>query len=757
MDGGVNAFALQVIDDALLVVDASRFLFANNALEELCGSPSNTLLQQPTTFMPDEERLEFFRLVNEHCEEEGDNTDLLSETFVECIHQRAGAFLSKVTFHPYREANSTTFKCVCKFSHPLFYKSMFDRTSSLLAILEYNYANRDCTLMRANTAAETFFGLTENGQQGNLRLARQLGVQFDVADVNYFSHGGSDYPRINSRLCVVKSNDMKSYLSATFTFIGRSLRGRRLFAFVADDVTKLVSAETDAEYSRRLLDSQSAFFAKMVHELRSPLSGMLGMTALLKQETLMTSEQTGMVHTIETCSNTLLSLGSDVLDLSRLERNMVTLTFAPFDVMHCIEEAFAIVSPQAVTKSVDLIYEINFDGHPKLIVGDQLRVRQILINLVSNAIKFTDKPNRVILINATRAVDSDLITFHVEDSGIGIAEHAKAQIFDSFTQATPAINQRFGGTGLGLAIVKALVELMHGTLGVSSEEGVGSRFYFSIPGGGGNVDPAMMAREERDSLAAATRVLSGKTAIVSLSNATSAANLSSRLSALGMQVLSSPERVDITFSENVIANCPANYAIVNWTRPVGWSGHFLRKPIQTQALVECLSHVLHVMPWPTSKLVCPPILSPCTVLVVDDSVVNRKVLVRMLERLGYPPSSILTASDGREALTRLEQQPVVDVILLDVMMPVMSGIDTAREISRRWPKTMPYVIGLTADVTDACKSACLEAGMDGFLSKPLQLESLIRAMSAATTRKASKRSTQARATSVTEGGCAHNG
>lgn len=102
MDGGVNAFALQVIDDALLVVDASRFLFANNALEELCGSPSNTLLQQPTTFMPDEERLEFFRLVNEHCEEEGDNTDLLSETFVECIHQRAGAFLSKVTFHPYR-------------------------------------------------------------------------------------------------------------------------------------------------------------------------------------------------------------------------------------------------------------------------------------------------------------------------------------------------------------------------------------------------------------------------------------------------------------------------------------------------------------------------------------------------------------------------------------------------------------------------------------------------------------------------------
>jgi signal transduction histidine kinase/ActR/RegA family two-component response regulator len=624
---------------------------------------------------------------------------------------------------------------VCKFSHPLFYKSMFDRTSSLLAILEYNYAYRDCILMRANMATEAFFALDHETERSP--RTGQLGVCFDEDDIEYLSNGNlSEYPRINPRLAVVRPNPgSTSFLSATFTFIGRSLRGRRLFGFVADDVTKLVSAQANAEDSRRQMDAQSAFFAKMVHELRSPLSGMLGMTALLKQDTVMTSEQSGMVHTIETCSNSLLSLVSDVLDMSRLERNMVTLTKAPFNVSRCIEEAFAIVSPQAERK-VDLLYEIDFGGRSPFIVGDVMRVRQILINLVSNAIKFTDKPNRVILVKATRTAIDDAITFHVHDAGIGIAEHAQAQVFNSFSQATPAVSERFGGTGLGLAIVKSLVELMQGTIGVSSQEGVGSVFYLSIPatGASGGADP-VTAAPEQDRLASAIRVLSGKTTTVSLANEPSTANLANRLATLGMRVLSresSPEQVDVAFGESVDTSASSSassehFVVVDWTRPVRWTGHFLRKPIQTQALLECLSRVLHVKPRPADA---GPMSRPATILVVDDSVVSRKVVVRMLEKLGYPASLILTASDGIEALALLERQPK-DVILLDVMMPVMNGIDTAREICRRWPSTRPYMIGLTADVTDSCKNACCEAGMDMFLSKPVQSDSLTRAMAEA--------------------------
>jgi nitrogen-specific signal transduction histidine kinase len=275
---GVISFALQVVEDAILIVDGSGFLFANRSLEQLCGQTSERILQHPLSFMPADEYREF--LVNDLrvAGTELFVADLPSESSVECIHQRAGPFLSKVKFHPYvAEQDSDSFKCVCTFSHPLFYKSIFDRPSSLLAIIEYRPAQRDCFLTRANTASKAFFAL-EHASDEAVRC-RQLGVQLNAEDLSYLSSDGSSgLPHINQRLRVVHHDSTTSYLHATFTLIGCSLQRRCLFALVADDVTKQVSAETGAEDSRRQLDPQGAFFAKMVHELRSPLSGMIGMT-----------------------------------------------------------------------------------------------------------------------------------------------------------------------------------------------------------------------------------------------------------------------------------------------------------------------------------------------------------------------------------------------------------------------------------------------------------------------------------------------
>jgi CheY-like chemotaxis protein len=452
----------------------------------------------------------------------------------------------------------------------------------------------------------------------------------------------------------------------------------------------------------------------------------------------MSHEQSGMLHTIETCGNAMLSLVGGVLDLSRLERNMVQLALAPFDVSRCIEEALAIASHEAFGK-VDPLYEIDFGGRPSVIVGDSLRVRQILINLLSNAIKFTDKKDQVVLVRAVRSSD-EMITFSVQDAGIGIEQSALVQVFGSFSQANTSIGKTFGGTGLGLSIVKALVELMGGTVGVKSQTGVGSLFHFTIPAAIGAYSDADV--QERNRRQAAIQMLAGKTATVSLANEAVANNLRARLEAFGIRMLSSTAAAttssDLQFVD-IADKFPvtSRLVIVDWARPVGWSGPFLRKPIQTKALLVCLVAALHLQPWPATRVLFSEPLT--TILIVEDNMVCREVVVRLLRKLGYPDACVFTANDGSEALAFLERK-TVDVVLLDVMMPVMNGLQAARQIrisSAAGNTTSPYLIGLTAAATEESKIACIEAGMDSFLTKPVRAAELAKVLDEANDRRRS--------------------
>ncbi len=298
--------------------------------------------------------------------------------------------------------------------------------------------------------------------------------------------------------------------------------------------------------------------------------------------------------------------------------------------------------------------------------------------------------------------------------------------------------QRFGGTGLGLAIVKALVELMGGSVGATSQDGGGSVFYFSIPSGGAAVGLAVDSDRRAEAVKSA---LIDKTAIVSIANEPLAANLRGRLAALGMRILSqlsSPEAACVIFSDRVAESGAAPSLVGDWTRPVGWAGALLRKPIQTRDLLECLSSALRLAP-SRPALLASSAATPrsSTILVVDDSAVNRKVVVRMLASMGYAAEDILAAGDGAEALAVLDRQ-AVDVVLMDVNMPVLSGLKAAAEICRK-SRSRPYLIGLTADATVEARNACREAGMDSVLVKPVRAAALAQAIGEADDRRTGAR------------------
>ncbi len=503
----------------------------------------------------------------------------------------------------------------------------------------------------------------------------------------------------------------------------------------------------------------------MIHELRTPLTGLLGMTSLLRSTSL-NPEQNDFTTTIESCGDSVLSLVGNLLDLSNLERNQTVLTSAPFSLIDCIEQALDIVSPQAAAMNIELLYELvstalssssssSSSGTP-VVKGDVIRVRQVLLNLLTNAIKFTRKNGHVLVRLAMEPQDDDalstLVTLEVVDDGIGIAQDALSRLFTVFAQADVTIAQRFGGSGLGLAIVKSLVELMKGTVRVQSTEGRGSTFSVTIPLL--NSSSTTLTREspmQHHRLAHITQHLTTKSAVVYLQDSLLAANLCKRLQALGVQNVATvdgsllpftPAHTDVIFCDELTYSVAKSASVCQLIK-VDWQQRhnrtvtgnkdncvFLRKPIHQQQLLDALSGVFNITPPP--PLPPPPTITAkrpreqfpdgihVRILVVDDNIVNRKAMQHMLEMIGCSKTSIYTASNGLEAILSLEQQ-MADIVLMDLEMPVMNGYDATRAIRKRWSlRTQLCIIAVTAAATEQTKQLCLQAGMNGFLSKPVR-------------------------------------
>ena len=535
------------------------------------------------------------------------------------------------------------------------------------------------------------------------------------------------------------------------------------FIIIENDITARVEMENNLRRAKVEADAasraKSEFLASMSHEIRTPMNGVIGMTSLLT-ETHLSNEQRDFVQTIRSSGEALLTIINDILDFSKIESGKMELERIPFELTQCLEEALDLFSLQAASKNLEIAYHVEPDV-PAWIVGDVTRLRQVLVNLVNNAVKFTPSGSITIVVRRImsghlRAVDPTRarLEFAIRDTGIGIPPDRIDRLFKAFSQVDSSTTRKYGGTGLGLAICQRLSQLMGGDIRVESELGSGSTFLFTILAEPTSIPsdatpppapPAplrgqlVLCVEDNTVVQSRLKVLVeswGATCVIA-PDIDSAAQVSASLPVPPALLVLDAGDSGTKESKATLAalKCPRLFMLPfgHTTTSIPEDGQptaSITKPLKTGALIQAIGLLFN----PVAKAAAEAARKetrllaeevPLNVLLAEDNPVNQKVAKRFLERLGYQADAV---GNGLEAVTTLESRHY-DLVLMDLQMPEMDGLEASREIRRRLPANrQPKIVALTANAMQGDRELCIAAGMDDYVSKPVKIHEIAAAI-----------------------------
>jgi PAS domain S-box-containing protein len=768
---------VESMSDAVMVLDKhNRITDLNPAAQRLLGHPLAELIGQPAVQVASawSDKTERFRGATEAHEEIVLAVDGMPRSFdlrISPLSDRRGSLAGRlIVLRDITERKQAEQAVRASEAR----KGVILETA-LDAIVSIDQQSR---IIEFNPAAEKMFGYKREEVLGQdmakLIIPASLREQHYSGLAHYLQTGKG--PLIGKRVEVTATRADGTEFPVDLALADIALAGPPVFTGSIRDITERKQAMEAIEQARAAAEAanqaKSAFLAMMSHEIRTPMNAIMGMTGLLL-DTSLSAEQREYAETVRTSSDALLTIINDILDFSKIEAGKLELESQPFDLRECVESALDLVAARATEKGLDLAYLLD-NQVPASVYGDVTRLRQVLVNLLSNAVKFTEQGEVIIAVEARRTEKGEdgrthgqqghELTFYemhfaVRDTGIGISEEGKARLFRSFSQVDASTTRRYGGTGLGLAISKRLAELMGGSMWVESQPGVGSTFHFTLLA---EAAPARL----RPYLESSQPYLTGKRILIVDDNASNRSILTLQTQAWGMLPYACASGQEALAQVQV--GVPFEVAILDMQMPdmdglmlaeqlhryqnaqelplviltslgrrdidmqnVEFAA-FLHKPIKPSQLYNALLSLFAeqeqagAMRKPSGatggqfdagfsqRL-------PLRILLAEDNTVNQKVALRLLEGMGYRADVV---ANGLEVLEALQRQSY-DVILMDVQMPEMDGLEASRAIHEGCPaEQRPRIIAMTANAMQGDREECLAAGMDDYLTKPIQIKAL---------------------------------